>query len=518
MNAPNDSARLRAPAPPPAADDALALMGALLRAPATWADSARLDPMPWGPGRISAPPPQPPRGVRGPWPQAPVIDPEFYAPVLNAPAEDRLDHVRFIVSRYLKQLVQEVPGAASRALRGPRLVDVDDRELASLLTATSLGQFVMPEDQCAPHADFRPVMARTAGPWATLDFSVAPVDELLPGVHAAPVLVLVRREGDGWRVEAVRVHGRVVTPAEGEAWRLARWYALQAAQLRLVTSAHPRLHFPADVINAVTRSLLPKRHPLRRLIEPHTRFTLGLHESVIHHRRSTIHNSQRELYNGFPYTTDGMHRMVVAGRVGVARNPAWPAWRFGDLFMGAHVPYGRYRRAWFDAWNRFAAEALASVVPGDPLVRAWADHIAGWLPGFPDGREIAGGGALGRAVATYLCTVSTFHTADHHSFAAIPMEKMPWRLRRAFPAEGPVRGLDRDALVSPEDSFRATLAHAMFFRPAVITSLRDVGYALDDVRGRAAVRRWWLAMDDLDAGWAGTGFPGSRQIASGVHY
>lgn len=515
MNAPATDASTRVPSP--AVDQALALMGALLRAPSSWADSPRLAPMPWGAGRVAAPSPRLPRGVRGPWPQAPVVDPDFYAPVLNVPAQDRLDHVGFIVARYLRQLVREVPGAAAQALRGPRLVDVSDRELASILTETSLGQFVMLADQATPHPDFLLSMSPDEA-YATMDFSLAPIDELLPGVHSAPVVVLLRRDGEGWAVVALRVHRRVVTPGEGDAWRLARWYALQAAQTRLVSSAHPRLHFPADVVNAVTRSVLPKRHALRRLIEPHTRFTLGLHEAVIHHRRSTIHNSQRELYNPFPYTTEGMHRLVAAGHKGIACNPAWPAWRFGDLFLGAHVPYGRFRRAWLDAWAGFAAEALDGVAADDPHVRAWADHIAAWLPGFPDGRAIGAGGELARAAAIYLCTVSTFHTADHHSYAAIDLEKMPWRLRRAMPADGHVGALDRDALVSPEDFFRAKLAHAMFFKPAVITSLRDVAYDFDHPGGRAAAQRWSRAMDALDRQWAGSGFPASAQIASGVHY
>ncbi len=279
-----------------------------------------------------------------------------------------------------------------------------------------------------------------------------------------------------------------MTPGEGDTWALAKWYALQGSQLRLITAEHPRLHFPADVIHAVTRSLLPKGHPIYRLVQPHTRYTLGLHEAVIHHRRSAIHNAQREVYNGFPYTTEGMHRMVAAGHRGVAGKAAWPAWRFGDLFTGAHVPYGRFRREWLDAWTDFAAEMLARVPRHDAKVAAWAEHIAAWLPGFPDGRAIAEDGALARAVATYLATVSTFHTADHHSFAAIPLERVPLRLRMAMPASGPVTALDPDALVSPEDAFRHTMGHAMFFRPAVITSLRDIVYPAADARERRARR------------------------------
>jgi len=46
-----------------------------------------------------------------------------------------------------------------------------------------------------------------------------------------------------------------------------------------------------------------------------------------------------------------------------------------------------------------------------------------------------------------------------------PIEKRP------FPATGDADSADLDALVTPEDAFRARLAHAMYFRPAVITSL-----------------------------------------------
>lgn len=514
MNAP---ARSLSPATPVLLDELLARLGVMQRAPSSWRDSPRLDPMPVGALPFAAPPPSPPRGARGPWPQAPVIDPDFYAPVLHVPLADRVDYARFIVSRYLRQLVTESPDAARRALDAPRLVASDDDVFAATLTETSLGQFVRPvaaaelPSPLAPHAEASDALA-------TMDFSVAPTDALLPDVFAAPVVVLLRREGERWRASAVMVEGRAVTPGEGDAWTLAKWFALQGAQLRLVTAAHPRLHFPADVIHAVTRSALPKGHPIHRLIRPHTRFTLGLHESVIHHRRSAIHNSQREVYNPFPYSTEGMHRMVAAGHRGVAGNADWAPWRFGDLFTGAHVPYGRYRRAWLDAWMNFAAEMLARVPRDDAKVSAWADHIAAWLPGFPDGRAIRQEAELARAVALYLCTVSTFHTADHHSFAALPLERMPWRLRARMPASGPVNALDPDALVSPEDSFRHTMGHAMFFRPAVITSLRDIAYPSADARERRAVTRWEATMDALDARWAGSGFPGSHEIASGVHY
>lgn len=126
--------------------------------------------------------------------------------------------------------------------------------------------------------------------------------------------------------------------------------------------------------------------------------------------------------------------------------------------------------------------------------------------GFPDGRAIEREGALARAVAVYLCTVSVFHTGDHHSYANIGVDKLPWRLRVAMPAEGPVARVDPDALVSAEDVLRWRLAHAMFFKPSVITSLRDVKYRFRSAGGRRAVTRWRDAMTALDERWSRSGF------------
>ena len=496
---------------------ALVRVGVLQRSPDSWADSPRVARMPWGAEPLDAPPPELPAGLEGPWPQRAVVDPSFYAPVLNVPPEDLRDHVDFTVTRYLGQLVEEVPAAILRALRGPRLVEVSDDELASILTETSLGQFVSRALTARDRALFGGVLSGDEASFATLDFSFVPTEDLLPGMYAAPVVALVRRAGPRWQVIALAVDGRVVGPREGDLWRFAKCFALQGAQLRLVSSTHPRLHFPGDVIHAITRTAVPAWHPLQRLVRPHTRFTLGLHKAVIHHRRSSIHNSQREMYNPFPYASEGMHKMVASGNTGVPGNPAWPAYRFDDNLFGEHVPYGRYRREWFDAWEDFAHAALASVKAGDAVVRRWADQITAWLPGFPSGEAIFEGRALARSVASYLCAVTTFHTGDHHSYATIAMEKMPWRLRAPFATRAAPGSFDPDALVSPEDTFRAHLAYALFFKPAVITSLRDARYDLD-ARGMRAVRDFHARMDTLDRRWQGTSFPSSYEIASSLQY
>src|SRR5262249_20902051 len=77
--------------------------GVLAKLPATWADSPRLATMPWGAGPVSAPAPRPPAGFDGAWPQHPVVDPGFSAPVIGLDPSDRHAHQRFNVLRYLGQ-------------------------------------------------------------------------------------------------------------------------------------------------------------------------------------------------------------------------------------------------------------------------------------------------------------------------------------------------------------------------------------------------------------------------------
>jgi hypothetical protein len=491
--------------------------GVLASLPEDWPDSPRLEAMPWGAGRMEAPPPNLPEGFDGPWPQAPLVDPDFYPPVLRIEQEERRAHIRNNASRYLGQVVHCTPRAAFEALRGPRLRPLDDATFVDILTGTSFGQFVTEDLEEHDREAFGPLLGGRR--CAKIDLSLAPEEHALPGVHVAPAVVLLEREPhETYRALAIRVGGRLVLPCEGPTWEMARYFALQGAQVRMTLCTHPRLHFPSDVLRVITRSVLPAGHLLHRLLVPHTELTAGLHEAVIHHRRSTLHNSQREIYNPFPYSTEGTHAQMVAGHKGIPGRRAYAPYRFGDGLFGDHVPYGRFRRDWYELYLRFAAVVLSLLPPRDPHVRAWADHIHAWLPSFPDGEAVARPDHLASAAASYLCTVSVYHSADHHSYAAIPIDTMPWRLRAPPPA-APLPGpLDLSALVLPEDAFRHRLWARMFLAPVVIQSLRQVRYAFDHPRAREAARDLEAGMDALDGRWAHRGFPSSAQMASSLQY
>jgi hypothetical protein len=497
-------------------DDVLRLAGVMSEPPWRFVDSPVLDGMPWDGRRFPAPPPEPPAGIEGAWPQPPLLHPAFAAPVLNLEPSDRKEHLRYNVLRFLGQTITRSPMAALKARLGPRLIALDDERFGALVDGTSFAQFICPRLDAADHASFGRFVEGDPTSYAKVDTSAVDPNHRLPGVYVAPTVTLLRRDGDRYRPVAIRCGDRVLRPEDGDAWALARYFVLQGLQTLLVLVFHPRLHFPNDTINAVSRAMLPPRHVVWKLLRPHLDKCLGLHEATIHHRRSVFHNSQREIYTPFPFTTEGTHAAMVTGMRGIAGNSAYPPYRFAPALPGDHTVYGRYRRDWYEAYVRFFSRALHGVAPEDPAVTRWADHIHTWVPGFPSGREIRAEGALPAALATFVCAVSVFHTADHHSYARIPVEMLPWRLRQPPPGDpGP---LDLDGLVSPEDSFRHRMCHRMFFAPVVIDALSDVRYGLRDGERRSAESAFWDEVRALDARWRGSGFPMSHEIATSPQY
>jgi hypothetical protein len=509
----------------PALHRVLQQLGVLERLPESWPDSPRLEPMPWGAQGQDFSPPQQPRAFDGPWPQMPVIDPGFAPPVLRIPREERDLHRRYNVLRYLGQIPALVPSAAARALRGPRLVALDDADFTALINHTSLSQFICTELDPHDREIFAAELAARPGPadvWAKIDASVIDEQTTLPGIYAAATVTLLRFDGTVFRPVAIHFRSSPSAsfhPHDGSAWALARYFVIQALQFMLVLVFHPRLHFPGDTINALTRSLLPAGHRLAKLLRPHLRFTLGLHEAVIHHRRSVLHNSQREIYTPFPVTTEGIHAGLARGMCGIPGNAAYPSYRFGPQLLDHRLAYSSYRRDWYTAVRSFVARTLADLDRHDADVGRWADAISEWLPGFPDAEAIARGDALSEAVATYICEISIFHSADHFSYANIPLDQLPWRIRVPPPNRRvPPPDLDLDALVSPEDHFRHLLCHPMFFVPVVIERFSDIRYGFHDPHLREAERELAAARAMLDRRWSRSSFPLSHQIAAGLQY
>ena len=507
----------------PIVHQALQALGVLDQSTGSWSESATLAKLPWGPTPADEFSAHLPADLEGPWPSEGTLVPGFVPRVSGIPEDERQLHRTVTVHRYMKQLATLVPVVAARALREPGLRPISDARFAALINETSFSQFMV-ELEPRDHQIFASHMRAHPAPadaWVKIDSTIIDSSATLPGVFAAPTRTLLRYDAERETFEPLAIHfedspSETFTPGDGAAWELARYFVLQGLAYLLVLVFHPRLHLPGDVVNAVTRTVLGTEHRVHQVLAPHLRYALGLNEAVINHRRSVLHNSQRELYTPFPFETDAIHRGALAGFRGLPGRTAYPEYRWQRMLLDPRTPYGRYRRDWFANVEQFVAESLPANASQDPALARWADSIAAWVPGFPGARAIRQPGALVEALTTFIAHTGLFHTADHHSYGKLDAAEVPWRLRVAPPNRVRPSQLDYATLVSTEDKFRHLLAQPMFFESTVVESIDELRYDFGPDEDHAACTRFARRMRSLDQRWAGSSFPSSAELATSV--
>ena len=506
-------------APQPEAYKILKRIGVFEKSFDAWQDAPILDKLTMG-RPLERPYANSEEGFEGMWPQRPIIHEQFPAPVFNLDIEELFDHRENIVSRYIGQIATLTPLLAWQAKRETRVKPMSDGLFVKFLTETSLGQFVnLTLDSADRQAFAAQIGNDDERQYAKVDFSCLDQAETLPGIHVAPTVTLLRRKSaTQYEVVAIRIRQQIFLPEDTAVWQLCKLFVLQGASINVVLTFHPWLHFPGDTINALTKSLLPQGHLLHCLLRPHLEFTLGLHEGTMHNRRSVFHNSQKELFTPFPFPTEQIHRLMLFGKNGIPGNSSYPGYRFGNHLLGEHTLYGRFRQEWYETVYNFVKEITRLIPKNDPYVIRWADAISEWLPDFPTGAYIFKDDILTQVITSYICTVSVFHTGDHYSYAMIPFQHAPLRLRMPAPDQQLPLDLDMAKWVLPEDYFRHKLCHAMFFRPVVIRSLQDANYQFRTAQARQAVQTFYNTVAQIDQEWRGSTFPNSHEIAVSLQY
>ncbi|APR80814.1 Hypothetical protein A7982_06161 [Minicystis rosea] len=440
-------------------------------------------------------------GHQGPWPKPfPGLPDRLPGTVLDVPEDQATDYANHILRRYRRLVVGYVPVALLRTAIAPALEPMSDAELGAALgdglLSRQLNATLDPPDLAA----FADILAKLEPGAVTYKLDCSVIERLVAfdGVYFAPTVTLLRRlDASGTFMPlAIRIRDLVLTPEDGDAWVLAKWFVLQGAALQSMICHHPRTHFPMDAIAAVSQSLLPRHHGLFRVLSPHMRFQLPLNNRVLHSPFSVAHNDQRHLYSCFPgpfltESGEGFGAAMTAGYEGIPGNSSYPPYRYS--LEPAPVPssYGRVLRAYYDVIRAYVAEILEDLSPEDPVIARWADSIARWVPGFPDALAIRDRDTWISAVAFFIYDVSVLHAADHHSTSCHPLTRYPLRLRVPPPTSKVAPPFRHADLVSREDMFRHRMARKMFFGPPVsFTLLQDTDSGFDDPRKAGIQRRF----------------------------
>lgn len=470
----------------------------------------------------------------GPWPQpAPDHPMAMAAEVLHLPKSETRDWFWHSGLNYIGTLVSKLPLAISNALFKGYVTDMPDSLFSELLTTTIYSKYLR-RPTLQRHDDLAKALGLDAGhEHFVMDFTPMQDIQPYPGMFVAPTVTLWGRDGErgpcrplgisiGHLEGGVWKHV-VLKPEDGDGWQLAKYFVLQGAGHVTTLAGHPATHFPYDTINAITKSAVPMRHVLFKLMFPHLRLALAVDNAVLEGEHSVVSETRGEFYA--PYVAPGseVRQLVAAGYVGYphplskyAKNdphdPNYPAWTYPLQPREIPSDFGRFLTAYHRTIKNFVREvvafmmARAGTLEGEEelaYVQIWAHYISLWLPGFPDGKRILerdadGDPVLVSAITTYIWDVSVAHSLDHNSFYGLNPRHTPFRMRVAPPTSKDVPGFDRKKLFNGWDLFKSTLAFEMFFKPHNVVLLEDVDYGFEQPELRQAVARFMQALRDTE--------------------
>lgn len=399
-----------------------------------------------------------------PWP---IKNKEHYkglAPAIAPiPAGEKTDWQRFIGKYYEDSVLQFGVASTAAALATalehrsdyPDLTDVD---FTNLLCEGLYSKYLSPLDP-RDTAAFKSQITDTANyEYLKSDFtSMRLVKNLYPGEAAAASIVLIRRhkadKGFNYQVVAIILQvwdpakktfmqSEVFRPGDGEAWNVARYFVLQGAIHRINLIDHPGVHFPADTINALTKSVLPKSNTILRILQPHMWLSLPVNNAVLEGDRSIINPKTwypwcpfvakgaevRKLlpfcwYGSDFYATTNTDRSPDADPYFDEPNSSYPAYRFVPTPPDIPSHYGEFLRRYYAPIRKFTRGVVEHMSAVEwQQAGFWADAIAPFIPGHPTGKDLIGADGkatnkdlLADLLAHFIWNAAVMHSSDHES-------------------------------------------------------------------------------------------------------
>ncbi|EDM76943.1 hypothetical protein PPSIR1_13055 [Plesiocystis pacifica SIR-1] len=464
--------------------------------------------------------------IRSPWPQPNPHAPTRLPPsVLHLPSAELSEFRRVTIGRLTRALRQHSVPAMRFAVEHAEYPALSDADFAHHLTQTVMCRGMSPSLTPAERArlELPPGLGGTVYKY---DTTPAALLRPLPGLHIAGAITYLLRPRPGAPCEplAVAIEPRagddaplLIRAGDGPAWELAKYHAMQGVTYCAVFGHHPLNHFPADAINAVSKTVLPPAHPLARLLAPHFFNQLSLNFSVMFIDKSPLHNRQREFFTGF--ANDGPEsplELFSAYYCGDLNHEDVSAYRWPREPPRLHGDYGDFVRGYHRVIMAFVEEALDGVALDDAVIERWLEAAAAHVPGFP-GPGSARADVLA-AIGQVIYNASIAHSVDHYSFSTIPLLDLCMRLRLPPPRSRDLPSLDRGVLTTLEDRFRMYLTYLMHVRPSTHRALREVDYGFEDPRRVAAQARFIAALEAYDADPGVTRHAPLDEIAVSIQY
>lgn len=429
---------------------------------------------------------------RGPWPQPSPNHPYGEVKsVLHIPFSESFDWWLRVGSRYVKDLMIYTPIAVIQAFNFGGLRALSDEQLAEFFYHSCYAKYLTVDLSEYVLVLFREYINKDKT-YLVVDFSAMDLLEPIDGQHCEKSITLFEKTVEGIRPVAINLKDYVVDSSDGDLWMLAKFIAMQGASNHINVAEHPKLHFPMDAINAITKTAVPMDHILFQLLIPHFEITLKLNYQVLNNPTSLLENKWWMIYGPFPAKSETMRDLMVVGYCGIKGNPAYNKYEYPmNGPKKIYSDFGLFHESFYPAYYEFAKTILSEIPANDKFVTNWADYIHKEMPSFPNGIEIWKENNLIKAVAVLLWDLTLGHAADHKTYSEMPIYWNPMRLRIGSPGyKNPDFKFDLKAAVSLIDQTKWIMANRLFYKPWNIKNLMEVDYGFNLPKLKISVRHF----------------------------
>ena len=415
--------------------------------------------------------------------------------VTDIPEHEYQEFRSKIVKRYVQGLIGETWSALEVSHNIPETLD--DAMLNEIYWQSPFSRFLTPkfttEDLELFDAFFK--NKTTEQTFYKIDHTHLKDQNTYPGIYIAPVIGIFRKTSDGIEVIAISVAENCFTPNDGESWERARLFLLQGSSLALVGGVHASLHFPTDSVIAITRKMIPPKHPIARVIEAHAYLQLPLNYGVRWSPRSYAHNSPRELYTAFPGPREDVFHGFMTHYEGIDGNEAYPAYQFPLKAPELPGPYGHALNEYYNVILEFCRTVTNQCDLS--VFESWADELQSLIPGFPSGKTVNDAEKLARILAGFVHSVSVWHYMEHTLYSQLPVHHNPHRIRVEPPtgSDSPTEWWQR---TRQSDLFRQEIARRMFYDSHTVRRMLDVEYGFEEIKLKSAVDDFKKKLREVD--------------------
>jgi hypothetical protein len=298
-----------------------------------------------------------------------------------------------------------------------------------------------------------------------IDLSIYKDFKSYPGLYNVGTKLIFKKHHKSYLLSQIEVHDNEtirLLNKNSKLWNLAKLYAMKNIVHETNLGLHATTHFPTMAILVSGLNKLPFNHPIRNMLCPHIKYTVGVNASVLINKLTSIVVEHSDPSSPFDNSLAGFHEIIE-------RNNRNFPFKLDEDFPS--TSYGRLMNKYKFVIRNFVTEFIIS----------WIIECEEKIYGFPKIENITIE-ILIQLLTTIIQKVTVEHFAEHYLTSKINSIYKPWRIRIPFPREKTeVPNINLSNLNWKVDAYQEETSNHIFFDIVTSSSLLKLKYYNDSL-------------------------------------